>query len=41
MPPLSDADSIDTDIAFVPVHIAVLTVSDTRTRTTTFQATRW
>jgi len=32
MPPLSDADRIDTDIAFVPVHIAVLTVSDTRTK---------
>ena len=30
-PPLSDSDRIDTDIAFVPVHIAVLTVSDTRT----------
>lgn len=32
MPPLSDSDRIDTDIAFVPVHIAVLTVSDTRTK---------
>ena len=32
MPPLSDADRIDTDIAFVPVHIAVLTVSDSRTK---------
>ena len=32
MPPLSDADRIDTSIGFVPVHIAVLTVSDTRTK---------
>jgi molybdopterin adenylyltransferase len=32
MPPLSEPDRIDTDIAFVPVHIAVLTVSDTRTK---------
>ena len=32
MPPLSDADKIDAGIAFVPVHIAVLTVSDTRTK---------
>jgi len=31
-PPLSDADRIDADAAFVPVHIAVLTVSDTRTK---------
>src|ERR1700722_14298179 len=32
MSPLSDANRIDTGIAFVPVHIAVLTVSDTRTK---------
>ena len=31
MSPLSDAERIDNGIAFVPVHIAVLTVSDTRT----------
>jgi molybdopterin adenylyltransferase len=30
--PASAADRINTSIAFVPVHIAVLTVSDTRTR---------
>jgi molybdenum cofactor biosynthesis protein B len=32
MPPLSDSERIDTGITFVPVHIAVLTVSDTRTK---------
>ena len=32
MSPLSDADRINADITFVPVHIAVLTVSDTRTK---------
>lgn len=31
MPP-SDSDRIDSAIAFVPVHIALLTVSDTRTK---------
>ena len=31
MPPLSDSDRIDAGKNFVPVHIAVLTVSDTRT----------
>ena len=32
MPARSDEDRIDTGITFVPVHIAVLTVSDTRTK---------
>jgi molybdopterin adenylyltransferase len=32
MSPLSDSGRLDTSIAFVPVHIAVLTVSDTRTK---------
>jgi len=32
MSPLSDPGRLDTDIAFVPVHIAVLTVSDSRTK---------
>jgi molybdopterin adenylyltransferase len=32
MSPLSDSGRIDTGITFVPVHIAVLTVSDTRTK---------
>ncbi|MGH6827623.1 MAG: MogA/MoaB family molybdenum cofactor biosynthesis protein, partial [Rhizomicrobium sp.] len=32
MPPLSDQDRIDRQSPFVPVHVAVLTVSDTRTK---------